>query len=154
MKAGHCHPTAMVLTEKQRGDLHAAIRSYLEAQGGFASTLAAFTSEDPTLKAGEDGAAVVSAREATRSKNLLERKWTSVVRLQRKVMALEGKLKQAEKLYLKVKEPDLAINMYKKARKYDDMIRLVTTYRKDLLKETHLQLAQQLEMTTNALQAR
>lgn len=86
----------MVLTEKQRGDLHAAIRSYLEAQGGFASTLAAFTSEDPTLKAGEDGAAVVSAREATRSKNLLERKWTSVVRLQRKVMALEGKLKQAE----------------------------------------------------------
>ena len=36
--------------------------------------------------------------------------------------------------------------MYKKARKYDDMIRLVTTYRKDLLKETHLHLAQQLEM--------
>lgn len=61
-------------------------------------------------------------------------------------MEAAGKLKQAEKLYLKVKEPDLAINMYKKARKYDDMIRLVTTYRKDLLKETHLHLAQQLEM--------
>ena len=60
--------------------------------------------------------------------------------------ALEGrgKLKEAEKLYLTMQEPDLAINMYKKARKYDQMIRLVTTFRKDLLKETHLHLAQQL----------
>ena len=78
----------MVLTDRQRGDLHAAIRSYLEAQGGFASTLAAFESEDP--------AAAGSAGSAARSKNLLERKWTSVVRLQRKVMALEAKLKQTE----------------------------------------------------------
>ena len=29
-------------------------------------------------------------------------------------MESAGRLKQAEKLYLKVKEPDLAINMYKK----------------------------------------
>ena len=58
----------------------------------------------------------------------------------------QHRFKDAEKLYLLVKEPDLAINMYKKQRKYDQMIRLVTTYRKDLLKETHLHLAQQLEM--------
>jgi hypothetical protein len=32
-----------------------------------------------------------------------------------------------------VHEPDLAINMYKKARKYDDMIRLVASFRKELL---------------------
>jgi intraflagellar transport protein 172 len=61
-------------------------------------------------------------------------------------MEAAGKLKEAERLYLTVNEPDLAINMYKKQRKYDQMIRLVTTYRKDLLKETHLHLAQQLEM--------
>jgi intraflagellar transport protein 172 len=61
-------------------------------------------------------------------------------------MEAQGRLKEAEKLYLTVREPDLAINMYKKQRKYDQMIRLVTTYRKDLLKETHLHLAQQLEM--------
>ena len=35
--------------------------------------------------------------------------------------------------------------LYKKARRYDDMIRLVTSFRKDLLHETHLHLAQQLE---------
>eukprot|EP00946_MAST-07B_sp_MAST-7B-sp1_P004965 g4965.t1 len=80
----------MVLTDKQRGDLHAAIRSYLEAHGGFASTLAAFDREDKTAA----GRAATTA--SARSKNLLERKWTSVVRLQRKVMGLEAKLKQAE----------------------------------------------------------
>jgi intraflagellar transport protein 172 len=53
--------------------------------------------------------------------------------------------KEAEKMYLTVKEHDLAINMYKKNRMYDHMIRLVSTFRKDLLAETHLHLAQQLE---------
>jgi len=56
-----------------------------------------------------------------------------------------GKFKEAERLYVMVHEPDLAINMYKKNRRYEDMIRLVTSYRKDLLTETHLHLAQQLE---------
>jgi len=55
------------------------------------------------------------------------------------------KFKEAERLYVMVHEPDLAINMYKKNRRYEDMIRLVTSYRKDLLTETHLHLAQQLE---------
>ena len=56
-----------------------------------------------------------------------------------------GKLKDAEKLYIMVNEPDYAINMYKKHRHYDQMIRLVGKYRPDLLAETHLHLAQQLE---------
>lgn len=56
-----------------------------------------------------------------------------------------SKFKDAERLYVMVHEPDLAINMYKKNRRYEDMIRLVTSYRKDLLTETHLHLAQQLE---------
>lgn len=58
----------------------------------------------------------------------------------------KGRLKEAEKLYLAVKEKDLAINMYKKHRRYDDMIRLVQEHRADLLKETHQFLAQTLEM--------
>lgn len=58
----------------------------------------------------------------------------------------QGRLKEAEKLYLTVKEKDLAINMYKKNRRYDDMIRLVQEYRLDLLKETHQFLAQTMEM--------
>lgn len=56
-----------------------------------------------------------------------------------------GKLKDAEKMYITVKEYDLAINMYKKKGMYDQMIRLVSIYRKNLLKDTHHHLAQQLE---------
>eukprot|EP01038_Epipyxis_sp_PR26KG_P006699 gene6699-9188_t len=58
----------------------------------------------------------------------------------------KNRLKDAEKLYLLVKEEDLAINMYKKHRRFDDMIRLVQSTRPDLLKETHQFLAQTLEM--------
>ena len=58
----------------------------------------------------------------------------------------QGKLRDAEKLYLTVKEKDLAINMYKKHRRFEDMVRLVQDYRPDLLKETHQFLAQTLEM--------
>lgn len=58
----------------------------------------------------------------------------------------EGKFKEAERLYLTVKERDLAINMYKKHKRFDDMIRLVQEHRPDLLKETHQFLAQTLEM--------
>ena len=58
----------------------------------------------------------------------------------------EGRFKEAEKMYLTVKERDLAINMYKKNRRFDDMIRLVQEQRPDLLKETHQFLAQTLEV--------
>lgn len=44
-----------------------------------------------------------------------------------------------------VNEPDLAINMYKKAKQYDNMIRLVSKHRKELLRDTHLHLAAQFE---------
>jgi len=57
-----------------------------------------------------------------------------------------GKFREAEKLYLTVKEKDLAINMYKKHRHFEDMIRLVQDHRPDLLKETHQFLAQTLEI--------
>ena len=49
-------------------------------------------------------------------------------------------MQEAEKLYIMVIEPDLAINMYKKNRHYDQMIRLVAQYRKDLLTEVRLGL--------------
>ena len=65
----------------------------------------------------------------------------------------EGRFSQAEKFYLTVKEKDLAINMYKKHKKFDDMIRLVQEHRPDLLKETHQFLAQTLEMETKYSEA-
>ena len=52
-----------------------------------------------------------------------------------------GKLREAEKLFVLIKEPDQAISMYKKAKQYDSMTRLMAVYHKDLLDETHLHLA-------------
>ncbi|XP_056632969.1 intraflagellar transport protein 172 homolog [Diorhabda sublineata] len=56
-----------------------------------------------------------------------------------------GKYREAEKLYVSVKAPDLAIAMYKKVEQYDNMIRLVEKYHPNLLQTTHLHLGQQLE---------
>jgi len=53
----------------------------------------------------------------------------------------EGHYKEAERMYLAANEPDLAINMYKKAKLFDQMIRLVMKFRVDLLKDTHHHLA-------------
>ncbi|XP_031359255.1 intraflagellar transport protein 172 homolog [Photinus pyralis] len=56
-----------------------------------------------------------------------------------------GKYRDAEKLYLSVDAPDLAIAMYKRADQYDNMVRLVEKFHPDLLQTTHLHLGQQLE---------
>ncbi|CAL8315982.1 unnamed protein product [Lota lota] len=56
-----------------------------------------------------------------------------------------GKYKEAERLFAAVKQPDLSITMYKKKRLFEDMIRLVAKHHPDLLKETHLHLAKELE---------
>jgi len=61
----------------------------------------------------------------------------------------EGRLKDAERMYLTANEPDLAINMYKKAEQFDHMIRLVHKCRPDVLKETHQHLGQTMEMKQN-----
>uniref|UniRef100_A0A3Q3IYM6 Intraflagellar transport protein 172 homolog n=1 Tax=Monopterus albus TaxID=43700 RepID=A0A3Q3IYM6_MONAL len=57
----------------------------------------------------------------------------------------DGKFKEAERLFVTVKQPDNAITMYKKNRLFDDVIRLVAKHHPDLLTETHLHLAKELE---------
>lgn len=59
------------------------------------------------------------------------------------------KLKEAEKAYIQGDEVDQAINMYKKARSYDHMMRLVQQYRKENLVQAHMLVAQQLEAEGN-----
>ncbi|POI27903.1 hypothetical protein CIB84_008347, partial [Bambusicola thoracicus] len=61
-------------------------------------------------------------------------------------MEKQGKYKEAERLYITVDEPDLAITMYKKCKMYDEMVRLVAKYHKDLLSDTHLHLGKELEV--------
>lgn len=58
----------------------------------------------------------------------------------------EKKLRDAEKVLLTINEPDLAIAMYKRLEQYDSMIRLVEQYNRDLVEETHLHLAKELEL--------
>ncbi|KAH9500287.1 hypothetical protein Btru_073626 [Bulinus truncatus] len=72
---------------------------------------------------------------------------------QAKQLEDEGKFKEAERLYVAVEEPDLAITMYKKQRMYVDMIRLVKAYHENLVTDTHLHLAKELEGEGNFRQA-
>eukprot|EP00929_Paragymnodinium_shiwhaense_P046200 TRINITY_DN2351_c0_g3_i1.p1 TRINITY_DN2351_c0_g3~~TRINITY_DN2351_c0_g3_i1.p1 ORF type:complete len:1765 (+),score=574.01 TRINITY_DN2351_c0_g3_i1:160-5454(+) len=64
-----------------------------------------------------------------------------------------GKLSVAEQLYISVEESDLAINMYKKREEYDQMLRLVAKYRKELLNDTYKHIAEQYEMKGNLKKA-
>ena len=65
----------------------------------------------------------------------------------------EAKFKEAEKLYIMAGDPDIAINMYKGAKQFDNMVKLVAAYRPELLKKTHLIIAELLEADKNLKQA-
>lgn len=49
---------------------------------------------------------------------------------QAKDFEVKGRLKEAERLYIMIEDPDKAIAMYKKHRQYDSMIRLIGVYYK------------------------
>ncbi|CAH8536896.1 unnamed protein product [Heterobilharzia americana] len=75
----------MVLAQRQKEELNRAIADYLYANG-YIKALDAFREESQL--AGEND---------KKYDGLLEKKWTSVIRLQKKVMDLEAKLNDAEK---------------------------------------------------------
>ena len=60
-----------------------------------------------------------------------------------------SRFKEAEKLYVIAGEHDMAINMYKTIKQYDNMLRLVSLHRPDFLKNTHMMVAQLLEADKN-----
>ncbi|XP_044758891.1 lissencephaly-1 homolog [Coccinella septempunctata] len=78
----------MVLSQRQREELNKAIADYLSTQG-FRDSLEAFKKE-----------ADMPGDVGVKFGGLLEKKWTSVIRLQKKVMELESKLNEAEKEYI------------------------------------------------------
>lgn len=75
----------MVLSQRQREELNKAIADYL-GQNGFYTALEEFKKE-----------AEMPEDIEKKYSGLLEKKWTSVIRLQKKVMDLEAKLSEAEK---------------------------------------------------------
>jgi len=78
----------MVLSQRQREELNKAIADYFGANG-YTNALAEFQKE-------ADMPGEIEKKYA----GLLEKKWTSVIRLQKKVMDLEAKLAETEKEYI------------------------------------------------------
>lgn len=77
---------SLTLTDRQRAELNHAILDYLSAQGDkFGETIDKFRKE-----AGLEN-------ELELGKGLLEKKWTSVIRLQKRVLELETKVEQLQK---------------------------------------------------------
>lgn len=60
---------------------------------------------------------------------------------QAKQLESQSKYKEAERLYVTVNEPDLAIAMYKSKKMWNDMIRLVKIHYKEMAQESHLVVA-------------
>ena len=87
------------------------------------------------------------------SQNLPESEWTMLYIREAQEFERNGRLSDAEKMYLTANEPDLAINMYKNAEQFNHMIRLVAKFRTDLLHDTHLHLGSTLENKGNLKQA-
>jgi platelet-activating factor acetylhydrolase IB subunit alpha len=82
----------MVLTDRQREDLHAGIYEYLQSRGeAFAPAAKAFAEADPK-----------STEKKTNNVGntpLLEKKWTAIPRLQKKVLELERTVAQSAKIH-------------------------------------------------------
>lgn len=97
----------MVLTDRQRADLHAGIYEYLLSQskdGGvdddsdpFARAATALAEADP--KACSSEKATASSSSSGGGVPILEKKWTAVPRLQRKVLELERAAAQNAKIH-------------------------------------------------------
>mmetsp|Transcript_22155 Transcript_22155/g.40257 ORF Transcript_22155/g.40257 Transcript_22155/m.40257 type:complete len:616 (-) Transcript_22155:75-1922(-) len=79
----------MVLTDRQRTDLHAGIFEYLSNQKGdaFQRAAAALKEADP------------EACQKPSSSNILEKKWTAIPRLQKKVLELERAAAHSSKIH-------------------------------------------------------
>ncbi|KAJ8313083.1 hypothetical protein KUTeg_010456 [Tegillarca granosa] len=85
MVINHKIQVTMVLSQRQREELNRAIADYLSTNG-YCNALTEFQKE-------ADMPGDIDKKYA----GLLEKKWTSVIRLQKKVMDLEAKLSEAEK---------------------------------------------------------
>ena len=85
----------MVLTDRQRKDLHAGIYEYLKSRPGeaFAQAAAALQEADPEACSSTNG----ESKKFTTP--LLEKKWTAIPRLQKKVLELERQAAQSAKIH-------------------------------------------------------
>lgn len=85
----------MVLTDRQRSDLHAGIYEYLKSRPGeaFEKVALALREADPSINE------LLSNGNKSTTTPLLEKKWTAIPRLQKKVLELERTLAQSAKIH-------------------------------------------------------
>ncbi|KAJ7577381.1 dynein regulator [Mycena floridula] len=76
-----------ILSEFQKNDLHKSIVDYLHSSG-YAKTCQQFKDEDPKL-------ADFNPDPTSKTAGILVKKWTSIIRLQKKILDLEARLAQA-----------------------------------------------------------
>lgn len=124
-----------------RGATEDAERYYVKAGDGRAAV-------DLHLSAGRYDAAYRVARSC-----MPEGEVASLYASQAQRMEAAGNLRQAEKLYTTVRAYDAAISMYRRTKQYDSMVRLVAAHRPDLLKDTHLLVAKQLQAEGGSLRS-
>ena len=86
----------MVLTDKQRSDLHAGIHEYLLSRGlKFAQCAEELAKADPE----SCGTSKEDNKKSTTGAPILEKKWTAVPRLQRRVLELERQIATNAKIH-------------------------------------------------------
>mmetsp|Transcript_30644 Transcript_30644/g.27830 ORF Transcript_30644/g.27830 Transcript_30644/m.27830 type:complete len:487 (+) Transcript_30644:2705-4165(+) len=133
---------------KKIGKHYADVRQYDLAEKYYVRAGAPVDAFELYIRANKWELALKVARENLREDEIVELYARAGQRF-----AEEGLYKEAEKLFLTIDQPDYAINVYKKAEQWDNMIRLVAKHRKHLLADTHLSIAQRLERNNNLKQA-
>ncbi|EIM90085.1 dynein regulator [Stereum hirsutum FP-91666 SS1] len=78
---------ATTLSERQKDELHKSIVDYLNS-AGYTETMKQFQAEVP-------GMADFQPDPASKTSGILVKKWTSIIRLQKKILDLEARLSQA-----------------------------------------------------------
>jgi len=96
----HCLPlyNTMVLTDRQRDDLHAGIYEYLCSQPGFEKVAAALQEAAPNA-CERHGDLKSGGNNVNGHTPILEKKWTLIPRLQKKVLELEKQAAQSAKIH-------------------------------------------------------
>jgi platelet-activating factor acetylhydrolase IB subunit alpha len=96
----------MVLTDRQRTDLHAGIYEYLLSREGDAFQAAAAALEQADTAACLQMKEKVAKAKTPAGTTLLEKKWTAIPRLQKKVLELERAASHNAKIHAHRVGPD------------------------------------------------
>ena len=89
----------MVLTDRQRHELHVGIYEYLKSREGdaFQQAADALAQADPDVIAAQDSSK--GAQAVMAGSTILEKKWTAIPRLQKKVLELERAVAHNTKIH-------------------------------------------------------